>query len=348
MNGAGNPMGAEDSTQGDDRGRLVTRDSALRTPPAVVTLGEATIDFIATQAGAFATFPPFVPTPGGAPANIAVALARLGVPVAFIGRVGDDIFGHAILASFRAAGVDTSAARVTPDADTALAFVTFPRETERQFNFVWDRSAAMTYDPGELPVALIQQARCLYARLGRATGSPMEQTAIKAMQVAQEAGIAVAFDPNIRPAAWRNLDDARASVWKIWEYANVIKLAQQDASILTGHDDPERACRELWRPHIRFLCVTDGPRGCWYTQDGAAVRHVPAWTAEEVDGTGAGDAFLAGLLAAMHGHGWAAPLADDYIRFASAVAAVCVTRWGAQASLPTRAEVEAFIVESAR
>jgi fructokinase len=205
----------------------------------------------------------------------------------------------------------------------------------------------MTYKPDDLPVALIERSRCLYARLGRSSGSPMEQTAVKAMQVARRAGIAVAFDPNIRPAAWRDLQDARDSVWKIWEYANVIKLAQEDASILTGHDDPARALRELWRPHMRFLCVTDGPRGCWYTQEGAAVRFVPAWPAEEVDGTGAGDAFLSGLLAAMHGHDWAAPLTDADVRFASAVAAVCVTRWGAQASLPTRAEVDAFMREHA-
>ncbi len=322
---------------------LSTQYSVLSTPPAVVTLGEATIDFIATRVGAFETFPPFVPAPGGAPANVAVAVARLGVPVAFIGRVGDDPFGHAILASFRTAGVDISAARVTREADTALAFATFPTEGERQFNFIWDRSAAMTYNPDDLPVGLIQHAQCLYARLGRSSGSPMEQTALRAMQIARKAGIAVAFDPNIRPAAWRNLQDARDSVWKIWEYANVVKLAREDATILTGHDDPARALVEVWRPHMRFLCVTDGPNGCWYTQDGAAVRFVPAWPAEEVDGTGAGDAFLSGLLAAMHGHGWAAPLRDEDIRFASAVAAVCVTRWGAQASLPTRAEVEAFM-----
>ncbi len=317
----------------------------FRPTPAVVTLGEATIDFIATRVGAFDTFPPFVPAPGGAPANVAVAVARLGVPVAFIGRVGDDPFGHAILASFRAAGVDISAARVTREADTALAFATFPREGARQFNFIWDRSAAMTYNPDDLPVGLIRRAKCLYARLGRSSGSPMERTALKAMQVAQEAEIAIAFDPNIRPAAWRNLQEARDSVWKIWEYANVIKLAREDATILTGHDDPTRALAEVWRPHMRFLCVTDGPHGCWYTQDGDEVRFVPAWPAEEVDGTGAGDAFLSGLLAAMHSHGWAAPLTDADIRFASAVAAVCVTRWGAQASLPSRAEVDTFMQE---
>src|SRR6476620_11640022 len=108
-------MSTEDAADHAEQELLSTWHPALSTPPAVVTLGEATIDFIATQGGAFETFPPFVPTPGGAPANIAVALARLGVPVSFIGRVGDDPFGHAILASFRAAGVDTSAARVTPD-----------------------------------------------------------------------------------------------------------------------------------------------------------------------------------------------------------------------------------------
>lgn len=322
---------------------MTTAAGGYTSPAAVVTLGEATIDFIATTTGAFDTFPAFVPAPGGAPANVAVALARLGVPVAFIGRVGDDIFGHAILAGFRAAGVDISAARVTQEADTALAFATFPTAHERQFNFVWDHSAAMTYNPDDLPIALIQRAKCLYARLGRATGSPMERTAFRAMQVAQAAEIAIAFDPNIRPAAWRDLDDARASVWKIWGYANVIKLAQQDAAILTGHNDPERACRELWREHMRFLCVTDGARGCRYTQDGDMVHFVPAWAAEEVDGTGAGDAFLSGLLAAMHARHWSAPLADADVRFAAAVAAVCVSRWGAQASLPTRAEVEAFM-----
>ncbi len=332
-------------------GEMGSMNSLLATPPppppAVVTLGEATIDFIATCVGTFETFPPFVPAPGGAPANVAVALARLGVSVAFIGRVGDDPFGHAILASFRSAGVDVSAARVTREADTALAFATFPQKGERQFNFVWDRSAAMTYNPDDLPVALIQRARCLYARLGRSSGSPMERTALKAMRVAQEAGIAVAFDPNIRPTAWHNVQDARDSVWKIWDYANVIKLAQEDASIMTGHDDPERALRELWRPHMRFLCVTDGARGCWYTQDGGGVRFVPAWPAEEVDGTGAGDAFLSGLLAAMHGRDWAGQLDDNDVRFAAAVAAVCVSRWGAQASLPTRAEVEAFMEKRA-
>ncbi len=315
-------------------------------PAAVVTFGEALIDFIATRAGAFDTFPTFAPAPGGAPANVAVATARLGVPTAFIGRVGDDPFGHAILASLQDAGVDTGGTLVTREASTALAFVTFPNPGERQFNFVWDRSAAMLYNPDDLPVGRIRAAKCLYARLGRAAGSPMERTALRAMQVAQDAGIAVAFDPNIRPAAWRNIEDARAAVRKVWQYSNVIKLAQEDASILTGHDDSARALRELWEPHLRLLCITDGARGCWYMQ-GDAPRFVPAWPVAEVDGTGAGDAFLAGLLAALHARGWSAPLDDDDVRFASAVAAVCVSRVGAQASLPTRADVEAFLAARA-
>lgn len=327
--------------------RTRTPDAALsaqHAAPAVVTLGEALIDFIATRPGAFDTFPTFAPAPGGAPANVAVATARLGVPTAFIGRVGDDPMGHAILASMNAAGVNTRGALVTQEADTALAFVTFPRAGERQFNFVWDRSAAMTYNPNDLPVEMIRDAKCLYARLGRSAGSPMEQTALRAMEVAQAAGIAVAFDPNIRPAAWRNIADARESVRKIWRLSNVIKLAQEDATILTGHDDPVRACRELWEPHLRLLCVTDGPNGCWYTQ-GDEPRFVPAWPVTEVDGTGAGDAFLAGLLTVLHDGGWTTPLTDGDVRFASAVAAVCITRIGAQASLPTRADVEAFITQ---
>lgn len=326
----------------DTRNSELTTHNSPEAAAAVVTFGEALIDFIATEQKPFDAFPTFAPAPGGAPANVAVATARLGVPTAFIGRVGDDPFGHAILAGLRDAGVDTGDTLITRELNTALAFVTFPRPGERQFNFVWDHSAAMRYNPDDLPIERIRAAQCLYARLGRAAGSPMEQTALWAMQVAQDAGIAVAFDPNIRPAAWRNIEDARVAVRKVWPYANVIKLAQEDAHILTGHDDPARALRELWEPHLRFLCITDGARGCWYTQ-GDRPRFVPAWDVAEVDGTGAGDAFLAGLLAALHMHGWLAPLDDTDVRFASAVAAVCVSRVGAQASLPTRAEVEAFL-----
>ncbi len=314
----------------------------------VLTLGELLIDFVSTESGvSLIEAATFQKAPGGAPANVAVGLARLGVSSGFIGKVGDDDFGHFLVQTLAENGVETAGLRFSSEARTMLAFVSLRADGERDFMFYRHPSADMLLYPEEIDRASIGAARILHCGSISLIGEPSRSATLAALKAAQEHGLVISYDPNLRLPLWPSADAARQGMSTGWQYAHVAKVSRQELSFLSGEQDVAAAAKTLWTDQLRLLVVTDGQRGCDYVT--AKVQgHVPGFCVEAVDTTGAGDGFVAGLLAGLleNPAAWhdRAGL-EEVLRLANAVGALTTTRRGAIPALPTRAEALQLLKE---
>jgi fructokinase len=314
--------------------------------PDVVCLGELLIDFVPTVTGtSLIDAPAFKKAPGGAPANVAVGLARLGVPSAFMGKVGDDPFGQFLAQTLADAGVDTGPLRYTPEARTALAFVSLRADGEREFMFYRHPSADMLLTPGEIDQAALRGAKALHFGSISLIGEPSRSATLHAIEVARAAGCLISCDPNLRLALWPDRAAARDGLLLAIGQAQLVKISDEELRFLTGSDDPSAARRELWHDRLELMVVTLGSAGCvYFTREDEGV--VVGCSVAAVDATGAGDGFVAGLL-----HGFIADrgIAGDparlreLCRFANAVGALTTTERGAIPALPTRDRVLALL-----
>lgn len=311
-------------------------------------LGELLVDFVPTRTGAgLAEAEAFQKAAGGAPANVAVGLARLGVSSGFMGQVGDDGFGRFLAGTLAGAGVDTAALRVTARARTALAFVSLAADGEREFLFYRSPSADMLYSPEDVDEAAIARAKLLHFGSISLISEPSRSATLHAVALARRAGLRVSYDPNLRLALWPDAAAARDGMRLGLRYADIVKIGAEEVEFLTGSNDPVAGVRALWHDGLRFVAVTRGAAGClWLTPD--AQGAVPGFDVDAVDTTGAGDAFMAGLLAglleASAGGADADPASlDRACRLGNAMGALTATGRGAIPSIPDRRAVEAFL-----
>lgn len=312
----------------------------------VVTCGEALIDFVALRQGTLAESSLFRRMPGGAPANVAVGVARLGRRAAFLGQVGDDEFGHFLAHVLVQSGVDISGLRFTTEARTALAFVSLREDGERDFLFYGQPSADMLWRPDDLPLDLIASARIFHFGSISLITDPARSATLAAVAHARANNVLVSYDPNLRLALWPSIEAARSGIRAGWALAHVIKVSEEELAFLApGFDDVDQAVRSLWHSSVRLVVVTRGAAGCRYYTD-THQGDVPGFRVQRVvDTTGAGDGFVAGLLVGLleHAEPWAPEDIETIMRFANAAGALTTTRRGAIPALPRRARVEAFL-----
>ncbi|MFO1423362.1 MAG: PfkB family carbohydrate kinase [Candidatus Competibacteraceae bacterium] len=311
-----------------------------------ICLGELLIDLVPTVTGAgLIDAPAFVKAPGGAPSNVAVGLARLGVSSAFMGKVGDDAFGHFLADTLAEAGVDVSPLRFSTEARTALAFVSLRADGEREFMFYRHPSADMLFNPQEVDIQAIQRAKLLHFGSISLIGEPSRGATLHAVDAARAAGCLISYDPNLRLPLWPDANAARDGMLLGLGKAYVVKLSDDESEFLTGIGDPQTACRALWREELKLMVVTRGRAGCvYFTPEFSG--EVASFAVEAVDATGAGDGFMAGLLQGL--------LADpgafrdearlrELCRFANAVGALTTLQRGAIPALPERERVWNFL-----
>ncbi|RRT41126.1 hypothetical protein BHE74_00044680 [Ensete ventricosum] len=269
----------------------------------VVSFGEMLIDFVPTVSGvSLAEAPGFLKAPGGAPANVAIAVARLGGRCAFLGKLGDDEFGRMLAAILRDNGVDDSGVTFDAGARTALAFVTLRADGEREFMFYRNPSADMLLTEAELNLDLIRKAKVFHYGSISLITEPCRSAHLKAMEVAKEAGALLSYDPNLRLPLWPSAAEAREQILSIWDAADIIKVSDVELEFLTGTDSVEdEVAMRLWRPSLKLLLVTLGDKGCkYYTKDEKKLR--------------------------------------ELLRFANACGAITTTKKGAIPSLPNLSE----------
>lgn len=311
----------------------------------IIACGELLIDLVSTQSGAtLAEAPAFAKAAGGAPANVAVGLAWLGYRAGFLGQVGEDDFGHFLADTLAQAGVDTGGLRFSAEARTALAFVSLRADGERSFVFYRHPSADMLWQPEDVDATYAAGTRIFHYGSISLIGEPSRSATLTALDYARQGGALISYDPNLRLALWPSPIAARAGMLAGLAHADLVKVSEEELTFLTGEEDLRRAADRLWHDRLKLLVVTRGAAGCAYltadTQGG-----VPGFPVQPVDTTGAGDGFVAGLLAGLLDHGlrWDRDTLQKALRLGNAVGALTTTQRGAIPSLPTRAAVEAFM-----
>ncbi len=324
--------------------------------PAIVTLGELLIDFVPTVSGVtLIEAPAFKKAAGGATANVAAGLAKLGVSTGFMGKVGQDAFGRYLAQTLQEAGVDIRALRFSDEAHTTLAFVSLRADGEREFIFYRHLNSDMmlVYAPNEVDTDYIRSAQAFHFGSISLITEPSRSATLLAVETARSAGLQISYDPNLRLNLWPDAEAARQGMLLGWPHAHMIKVSEEELAFLAGEklEDVQSlkgfaaAARKLWHPGLRLLLVTCGPAGCKYITPHAC-GEVPGFAVKAVDTTGAGDGFVAGLLRGLYLH----PGADqdegvlrEICRYANAVGAITTTERGAIPALPTAAQVEAFL-----
>ncbi len=313
----------------------------------VVALGELLMDFtengVSPQGNTL-----FEANPGGAPCNVLAMLQKLGRRTAFVGKVGDDMFGRTLRAVAEGAGIDMRGLLVDRDARTTLAFVKTLPGGDRDFSFYRNPGADMALRAGELPLELIESARIFHFGTLSMTHPGVREATVCAVEAAKAAGALISFDPNLRPPLWRSDDEARACIAWGLSHADVVKIADNELEFMTGETDFDAGAAALYagHPNIRLLNVTAGPDGSHAYYEGRHV-YVPGVTlGGTVETTGAGDTFCACVLHHVLDRGVDGLTDADLasmLRFANAAAYLVTTKKGAIRSMPERAEVEAVL-----
>jgi fructokinase len=338
----------------------------------ITCLGELLVDMFPAETGRrIAEVSAFRPVPGGAPANAAVAAARLGAKAAFIGKVGDEAFGRHLSGVLAAEGVDVRGVRFDSEARTTLAFIAKPDPDHAEFVFYRNPGADTRLRADELDVELLGSTRVFHFGLLSLSEEPIRSATWEAVRIVREAGAAISFDVNFRPTLWRDPGEAYEQAIRMLPQADLVKLNEIELEVISDCglrtadlglgtekfasvvQDPESVIAESVRGVLArgpSVCVvTFGPNGS-YVQTKDWGGYVPPFRVQAVDALGCGDAFMAGLLWQLVSSGnWRDQLTPErlrgMLRYANAVGAITAQTMGVIPALPSAAQVERFLSE---
>ena len=315
----------------------------------VTALGELLIDF--TDSGKSEQGNPLLEAnPGGAPCNVLSMLQRLGASTAFIGKVGDDGFGHMLDETIRQQGIDGSGLCFDCAVHTTLALVLKKENGDRDFSFYRNPGADIMLHEEEVNTALIENSRIFHFGSLSLTDEPVRTATHRAIAAAKNAECLISFDPNLREPLWNSLDEAKQQIDWGMQQCDYLKISDNEIVWFTGKQDYQEGIDFLFKtyPNLKLITLSmgpDGSRACTRT-----VRvDVPAYLQEgTIETTGAGDTFCACVLKMILDHG--IDNLDENIlvqglTFANAAASIVTTRKGALRVMPTEAEVVQFLVE---
>lgn len=319
----------------------------------IVCFGEVLIDMLAEPPASPDAPRSFLQYAGGAPANVAVAVARLGADAHFAGMLGEDMFGDFLFDSLASAGVATDCIVRTNEAKTALAFVALDEHGERSFSFYRPPAADLLFRAAHFTPACFEGTRVFHVCSNSLTEAGIAEATYDGMRRAHASCAIVSIDLNLRPALWPQGEDPSPRLWQALAEADLVKLSREEFEYLARPLGGEAAVMErLWQHHAKILVVTDGDKPVnWHTP--SAHGAVDTFRVTALDTTAAGDAFVGGLLfhlgkSDMDPAGFVrfvsrADHIAEAIRFAAAVGALAVTRKGAFAAMPNVDEVNALL-----
>ena len=255
----------------------------------VVALGELLIDFASRSADANG-YPTMQALPGGAPANFLAALTKYGKSTAFLGKVGDDTFGHLLVGTVKDAGIETRGIVVDPTVFTTLAFVTFDDAGDRSFSFARKPGADTRLSWEEVDKSLIDEAKVFHFGTLSLTDEPVRTTTQRCVAYAKEQGKLITCDPNLRKPLWRSTEEAKEQILWSLSQADVVKISDDEVDFLWSCTPEEGADKLLKEFGVSLAMVTLGPKGCLLKTKNA-VCQVTSPKVNPVDTTGAGDIF---------------------------------------------------------
>lgn len=295
----------------------------------IVCLGEAIVDLVCERELAEpGEADQFVPHPGGALANVAVAARRAGAEAAVLGGVGDDAWGTWLREKLWQERVEVRWMETIEDLATPVAFVTFDWEREPSFALYGEGIApAMRAGAAHLPEA-IGQATALVFGSNTLVGEPERELTLRARRAARDAKVPILFDPNLRPNRWRDMDRASRLCREVIDGAFLVRANEWEAKELTGEGDPATAAESLCALGATLGVVTIGREGA--VMRGAATAEQDSPAVEVVSPLGAGDAFMGALAAGLAALDWEAARAAEALEGAVKAGARACTGWGAQ------------------
>lgn len=310
----------------------------------IVTIGEILIDL--TYSGREKGVPVYVANPGGAPANVAVAAARLGADSAFIGKVGNDYYGGFLRETLTENMVDVSGMLTDASAPTTLAVVSLTDSGERSFSFYRRNCADTLLSSGEISLDLLRDTRFLHFGSVSLTDDPARSATLFAAQKAKELGATVTYDPNYRANLWNSEEEAVERMKSVLGFVDILKISDEELPLLTGTDDPEAGTRQLFDEYgISLILLTLGPDGAYYRR-GDETGRAEGFKVKVADTNGAGDTFFGAFLSRMAALGIYKPgeLSSwqlfESLRTANLAASLTTSRHGAIPAMPDLKELE--------
>lgn len=312
------------------------------------SIGEVLIDFIPLEKGkALKDVVSFERAPGGAPANVAAAVAKYGGQSSMITKLGEDAFGDFLLEKLKEAGVQTDKVLRTKEANTALAFVSLKEDGERDFSFYRNPSADLLLTEAEVGENWFSKGDVLHFCSVDLVESPIKQAHVKAIRSMKEKGGLVSFDPNVRLPLWEDPEDCRNTILEFIPKAHIVKISDEELEFITGISDVEEAIASLFAGDVKAVIFTKGANGAdLYLRDKKYTSS--GYKVEVQDTTGAGDAFIGGfiyqLLAAEATQENVEQILEDnsgrILAFANASGALTTAGKGAISSLPDKESIE--------
>ena len=313
--------------------------------PDIITTGELLIDFSPVKAPGVENA--VCPNPGGAPGNVAVQLSRLGASAGFIGKVGDDSFGHTLKDCLEENGVDVGNVVVDRDVRTTLAFVHLNSKGDRSFTFYRDPGADTQLRESEVDKSLISGCKLLHFGSLSLTTEPSRTTTLNLVKEARGLGRMISYDPNWRPALWKDAEEGIAAMGLGLELCHVLKISEEELSLLTGTDSIAEGTKALHQKGVILALVTMGPDGCVSSLKGQ-LRHHPTYDVKVVDTTGSGDSFWGAFLSQLIQNGYDTPEKLEYLgqeelagfcRFANAAGSMCASKPGGIPAIAGREDI---------
>ena len=312
----------------------------------VTALGELLIDF--TESGTSTQGNPVLEAnPGGAPCNVLAMLEKLGKKAAFIGKVGNDMFGTQLKNAVEEVNIDTRNLVIDKEVHTTLAFVHTDPDGDRDFSFYRNPGADMMLTRDEVQEDLIRDSRIFHFGTLSSTHESVREATRYALDVAKEAGCIVSFDPNLRPPLWKSLEDARAEIEYGLGKCDILKISDNEVEFLFGTTDYDKGAALLKEKYnIPLILITMGKDGSRAYYKDLRVEAAPFLQEHTIETTGAGDTFCASSLNYILEHGLDNLTAEnlkELLTFANAAASLITTRKGALRVMPAKEEVLDFI-----
>ncbi len=310
----------------------------------LVTVGEILIDL--TYSGRDKGIPVYTANPGGAPANVAVAAARLGADAAFIGKVGQDYYGDFLRKTLEDNRVDVSGMLTDEAARTTLAVVSVAESGERSFSFYRRNCADTLLCSDEISLELLADTHFLHFGSVSLTDEPSRSATLFAVEKAKELGATVTYDPNYRANLWDSEEIAVEQMKSVLDMVDILKISDEELPLLTGTDDPEAGTRLLYDTYgIPLILLTLGPDGAYYRRKDETGK-ADGFRVKVADTNGAGDTFFGAFLSRMAALGVCRPEAlsaqqlYDSVRTANLAASLTTSRHGAIPAMPDLKELE--------
>lgn len=314
-------------------------------------IGEVLIDFIPHEKGkALKDVLSFERKPGGAPANVAAAVRKYGAESSIITQLGEDAFGDFLLEQLQEAGVCTKHVFRTNEANTGLAFVSLREDGERDFSFYRKPSADLLLTEDKIDENWFGEGDILHFCSVDLVESPMKKAHLKAIQSIKEKGGLVSFDPNVRLPLWDDEQACRKTILDFIPHAHLVKISDDELPFITGIEDTEEAVHSLFKGDVKVVIVTNGSKGSDLYVNGTKYESYP-FKVEVIDTTGAGDAFIGGILYQLL-EKKATPATvttifeekyTEILAFANASGALTTTGKGAISSLPKKEEILSLV-----